>query len=141
MHELSVRIPGSCGHESNIDIREASMRLEVARNRERNYRRCIRVHLDHIDRGWSGLCTPGGDCTHRLHLWAAPREAVAKLASSDKVIMVTWANFHYLDYVLNWVTHVLGIGVSRCANLRSACLHLGFRLRVFSPPARVWGFG
>lgn len=26
-------------------------------------------------------------------------------------VMVTWANFHYLDFVLNWVAHVSKLGV------------------------------
>ena len=25
--------------------------------------------------------------------------------------MVTWANFHYQDFVMNWVEHVKGVGV------------------------------
>jgi hypothetical protein len=25
--------------------------------------------------------------------------------------MVTWANFHYLDFVLNWVEHVHALGI------------------------------
>lgn len=26
-------------------------------------------------------------------------------------VMVTWANFHYLDFVLNWVEHVKTCGI------------------------------
>ena len=26
-------------------------------------------------------------------------------------VMVTWANFHYLDFVLNWVAHVDALGI------------------------------
>ncbi|KAK9813171.1 hypothetical protein WJX72_010080 [[Myrmecia] bisecta] len=38
-------------------------------------------------------------------------ELVGRYAE-DKVVMVTWANFHYRDFVLNWVEHVEGCGVS-----------------------------
>ena len=26
--------------------------------------------------------------------------------------MVTWANFHYQDFVMNWVEHVQNVGVT-----------------------------
>ena len=26
-------------------------------------------------------------------------------------VMVTWANFHYLDFVLNWVAHVDALNI------------------------------
>ncbi len=26
-------------------------------------------------------------------------------------VMVTWANFHYLDFVLNWLAHVNALGI------------------------------
>ncbi len=28
----------------------------------------------------------------------------------NNTVMVTWANFHYLDFVMNWVQHVQATG-------------------------------
>lgn len=39
------------------------------------------------------------------------RELVTKVAPHGTV-MVTWANFHYLDFTLNWVQHVQAANVS-----------------------------
>lgn len=39
------------------------------------------------------------------------REMVAKVAANGTV-MVTWANFHYLDFTLNWVQHVQAANIS-----------------------------
>ncbi|XRB18460.1 glycosyltransferase family 77 protein [Pseudoscourfieldia marina] len=39
------------------------------------------------------------------------RERVAKHATSDGLIMVTWANYHYLDFALNWLGHLSRLGV------------------------------
>ncbi len=30
----------------------------------------------------------------------------------DNTVMVTWANLHYLDFVINWVEHVRGLGIT-----------------------------
>lgn len=30
----------------------------------------------------------------------------------DGLIMVTWANFHYLDFTMNWVQHVRAANIS-----------------------------
>lgn len=38
------------------------------------------------------------------------RERILEVAPSGPV-MVTWANFHYLDFVLNWVAHVQALGI------------------------------
>lgn len=32
--------------------------------------------------------------------------------SSNNLVIVTWANFHYSDFVKNWVSHMTKIGVS-----------------------------
>ena len=32
--------------------------------------------------------------------------------AKDNVVMVTWANLHYLDFVLNWVEHLQRAGVT-----------------------------
>ena len=37
------------------------------------------------------------------------REMVAQVAR-DNTVMVTWANFHYRDFVMNWVHHVKATG-------------------------------
>ena len=39
------------------------------------------------------------------------RAAVACLIDEHNTIMVTWANFHYQDFVMNWVEHVQNVGV------------------------------
>ncbi|KAL3140615.1 hypothetical protein ABBQ32_005185 [Trebouxia sp. C0010 RCD-2024] len=39
------------------------------------------------------------------------KEMVAKVAANGTV-MVTWANFHYLDFTLNWVQHVQAANIS-----------------------------
>ena len=33
------------------------------------------------------------------------------LLDDHNTIMVTWANFHYQDFVMNWVEHVKEVGV------------------------------
>ena len=33
------------------------------------------------------------------------------LLDDHNTIMVTWANFHYQDFVINWVEHVKEVGV------------------------------
>ena len=38
------------------------------------------------------------------------RELVKSVAPEGPV-MVTWANLHYLDFVLNWVEHVRSCGI------------------------------
>ena len=40
------------------------------------------------------------------------RFAVGCLTDEHSTIMVTWANFHYKDFVMNWVDHVRNVGVS-----------------------------
>lgn len=40
------------------------------------------------------------------------RAAVKCLVDEHNTIMVTWANHHYLDFVMNWVEHVKGVGVT-----------------------------
>ena len=40
------------------------------------------------------------------------RAAVSCLMDEHNTIMVTWANFHYQDFVMNWVDHVRGVGVT-----------------------------
>jgi len=42
--------------------------------------------------------------------YALSREFMETFAE-DNFIMVTWANYHYLDFVLNWVEHVEASGV------------------------------
>lgn len=39
------------------------------------------------------------------------RELVAQVAMNNTV-MVTWANFHYLDFTMNWVQHMQAAGIS-----------------------------
>ena len=34
--------------------------------------------------------------------------------SKDKIILVTWTNFHFLDFVENWITHLLELGTLPC---------------------------
>ena len=34
------------------------------------------------------------------------RRALVKGVAPHGPVMVTWANFHYLDFVLNWVEHI-----------------------------------
>ena len=40
------------------------------------------------------------------------RTAVSCLMDEHNTIMVTWANFHYQDFVMNWVDHVRNVGVT-----------------------------
>jgi hypothetical protein len=40
------------------------------------------------------------------------RAAVACVADSHNVVMVTTANWHYLDFVRNWVHHVRQANIS-----------------------------
>ena len=37
------------------------------------------------------------------------RELVASVAQ-DNVVVVTWANYHYRDFVMNWVEHLRATG-------------------------------
>ena len=37
--------------------------------------------------------------------------ALVKSVAPEGPVMVTWANLHYLDFVLNWVEHVRMCGV------------------------------
>ena len=37
------------------------------------------------------------------------RELVASVAE-DNVVLVTWANYHYRDFVMNWVEHLKAVG-------------------------------
>ena len=39
------------------------------------------------------------------------RQMVEKVAS-EGTVMVTWANFHYLDFTMNWVQHVRAANIS-----------------------------
>ena len=32
--------------------------------------------------------------------------------AQDNLVMVTWANFHYLDFVHNWIEHVRALGIN-----------------------------
>lgn len=34
------------------------------------------------------------------------------MADDDNVVMVTWANWHYADFVRNWVEHVQSAGIT-----------------------------
>jgi len=38
------------------------------------------------------------------------KEMVKRIAK-DNMVMVTWANFHYLDFTINWVYHVKKLGI------------------------------
>lgn len=40
---------------------------------------------------------------------ASARDLVGKVAK-DNTIMVTWANWHYHDFVMNWVEHLQAAG-------------------------------
>lgn len=59
----------------------------------------------------SSLCWPSSTLSSLVcGLWAswgacAGRELVQQVAAQGTVI-VTWANHHYLDFVLNWVHHL-----------------------------------
>ena len=37
---------------------------------------------------------------------------LVRSVAKDNLVMVTWANFHYLDFVMNWVGHLRELGVS-----------------------------
>ena len=39
------------------------------------------------------------------------REMVAKIAQ-DGYLVVTWANWHYFDFVRSWVMHVKDVGIT-----------------------------
>lgn len=39
------------------------------------------------------------------------RERISKIATTDGHIMATFGNFHYLDFILNWVEHVNALGI------------------------------
>ena len=43
--------------------------------------------------------------------YALDRELV-ELVARDNVVLVTWANFHYLDFAENWVAHVKKCGIT-----------------------------
>eukprot|EP00884_Botryococcus_braunii_P011901 jgi/Botrbrau1/20711/Bobra.0058s0040.1 len=38
-------------------------------------------------------------------------KSLVEKVAQDNTVMVTWANLHYLDFVLNWVAHVRGVGI------------------------------
>lgn len=35
-----------------------------------------------------------------------------KMHAKDNVVMVTWANFHYYDFVMNWVSHLRNLNMT-----------------------------
>lgn len=44
--------------------------------------------------------------------------------SKDSIILVTWTNLHFLDFVENWITHLLELGTlppAQCDSCR--CVH------------------
>ena len=44
-------------------------------------------------------------------LLLAPYRELVQAVAQNNVVMVTWANHHYLDFVTNWVEHVQALGV------------------------------
>ena len=38
--------------------------------------------------------------------------SLVQSVASDNMVMVTWANFHYLDFTMNWVRHVQAVNIS-----------------------------
>ena len=54
------------------------------------------------------VTSPGKPANPDGALTASFVRGVAK----DNLVMVTWANFHYLDFVENWVAHLRALGVS-----------------------------
>ena len=65
---------------------------------------------------WGKACIPQHYVLHRHQISACAnifdvyRELVKSVAPEGPV-MVTWANLHYLDFVLNWVDHVRACGI------------------------------
>eukprot|EP00755_Sulcionema_specki_P025030 Sspe_Gene.82390::Locus_54000_Transcript_1_1_Confidence_1.000_Length_1379::g.82390::m.82390/K20784/XEG113; arabinosyltransferase len=57
--------------------------------------------------------TTGGSTTkqHKRYFPNLTRELVASVAQNN-VVLVTWANFHYLDFVQNWVGHLRKLNVT-----------------------------
>jgi predicted HAD superfamily phosphohydrolase YqeG len=51
------------------------------------------------------------------------REAVKCLVDEHNTIMVTWANHHYLDFVMTWVEHVKSVGVTTYLVGAGRCMH------------------
>ena len=58
------------------------------------------------------------------------RELVDRVAVNGTVI-VTWANSHYLDFVMNWVhhLHLLGLGCYLVGAMDDSLLQVRFRTR------------
>lgn len=40
--------------------------------------------------------------------------------AQDDMVLVTWANFHYRDFVMNWVEHLRAVGCN--AFIVGACV-------------------
>ena len=68
----------------------------------------------------------------------AGRELVQQVAAQGCVI-VTWANHHYLDFVLNWVhhLHLLGVDSYLVGAMDDALLQVGPCGVAFVPPGPV----
>jgi len=55
----------------------------------------------------SGLSSP----THRHHMSTGVSLELIERIAIDRAIIVTWANFHYFDFAMNWVNHLEALGV------------------------------
>ncbi|KAL4450568.1 hypothetical protein ABPG77_000924 [Micractinium sp. CCAP 211/92] len=53
--------------------------------------------------------TGDGPVTGGNRRFALTKDMVARVAQ-DRMVLVTWANFHYRDFVMNWVEHLRAVG-------------------------------
>ncbi|CAL8469429.1 g8970 [Coccomyxa elongata] len=56
------------------------------------------------------LASPSPSIAKQAKNYTLTRDMILAVAPEGPV-MVTWANFHYLDFVLNWVAHVDALGI------------------------------
>ena len=59
-----------------------------------------------------------------------------KKHARNHVVMVTWANYHYYDFVMNWVTHLRRLNVRAHAR----CVDAQPRRRVCGPATQMTNF-
>ncbi len=44
--------------------------------------------------------------------WPLPRREMVQRIAQNGYVVVTWANWHYKDFVLTWVAHVQRAGIT-----------------------------
>lgn len=62
---------------------------------------------------------------------------MASIASPDGVVLLTWANHHYLDFAMNWVGHLQLLGVT--AYMVGALDNAFLKVQRHTIPSSHWG--